>query len=622
MSGAPDEQGLKDYFGTPATPPPTGAAHDAIWSSLATAAGRVASATGYGAAEAAGDLDLSPETQASMRKIGIFNDYAKGEHSFVKSANEALIRPGVMAAQGALRLFPTVLSGAASGLEQVEKELGGGGEGKGPEPVAAGVAGGLAELARGYAEGAGIGEVGTGGFVPRPAVPRGVTASSDLPIRASAARSVAVLGEGDKGFYGAEPPTPENLQARAEAAKDAGIEPVPPTPPAADIHELARRVDPETFTQYDALSVERERLSTEVRNMNAERTASPEYATASQQIETILDRVNGVEDRLTKAAAARLEDARGRLDDIVRTDTPDQAALRQQLAQTDFTMRELAPQVSQAYRTAQDMLPEPVPFAETAKGPEGEAEMPAEVPKAEAAPAAEEPAQPTAPAALGATQEGEAAVAPPNVVGETLGAPQPRPRTPYGVREIEGTGEVKERGLSQSVEANAVAKGLAEDLGDLPQYRQMDFAKQADDAAAYLKENPDEARAVALGTRAAPKGLLYQSVFETVKQAAERDGDIDTLRQLANSRQATRLTEAGREIGYAGYANRDRVSDAVSAIQEVQAAREAAFADRGLDATVEKAKLERADRAELAKEKRAVVSKPPAWQALIDSWKC
>lgn len=615
-------------------------------------------ATGYGAADAAASLGLSPETQQWLRNAGDLKGYADAEQGFSKSVSEAVIRPAISGAHQTLQDFSSGLNRRSTAAGHTFMEGLRGEVDKNADPVTQDIQSlkGLYDMFSG-ALGTVTAPIGAAAetIVGRPletvtkgnlnlpkslmgdyaeamtqflapgaahgGEPRGVTASSDLPTRTSAARSVGVLGEGDKGFYGAEPPTPENLQARAEAAKDAGIEPVPPTPPAADIHELARRVDPETFSQYDALSVERERLSAEVRNMNTERAASPEYATASQQIETILDRVNGVEDRLTKAAAARLEDARGRLDDIVRTDTPDQAALRQQLTQTDFTMRELAPQVSQAYRTAQDMLPETVPFAEAAKA-EGEAETPAEELKAEAVPAAEETVAQPASAALGATQEGAAAVAPPNVVGETLGAPQSRPRTPYGVREIEGTGEVKERGLSQSVEANAVAKGLADDLGDLPQYRQMDFAKQADDAAAYLKENPDEARAVALGTRAAPKGLLYQSVFETVKQAAERDGDVDTLRQLANSRQATRLTEAGREIGYAGYANRDRVSDAVSAIQEVQAAREAAFADRGLDAAVEKAKVEKADRAALAKEKRAVVSKPPAWQALIDSWKC
>lgn len=110
---------------------------------------------------------------------------------------------------------------------------------------------------------------------------------------------------------------------------------------------------------------------------------------------------------------------------------------------------------------------------------------------------------------------------------------------------IEGTGEVKTRGLSAGVQEQALANKLADTLGELPEYRTMDVADQARRATELLASDAARARRVALGEEAAPHGLHPEAVFKAVEDRATIEGDVGTLRDLATGK----LTEEGTTMG-------------------------------------------------------------------------
>lgn len=618
-----------DQFFNPG-PPQSGAAHDTIWSSLASAGARILNSAGYGAQQGWGadTPDLDQGSIAALRKAGVFNDYSTGHEVFLKSANEALLRGAASAAELVAHAPGTVVGGLTGAAQQIGEEI----KGKGASPV-------RSALAYPFAAGGEAGEDLQGGALGElPAFSEvGLTertaqaAQSERVMQAAKARSTAVIGEGEAGYYGAQPVTPENLQARTEAAGEAGIEPPAPEPAAVDIHEVARRIDPETFQQYDALAAERETQRQALSDMVAEREKTPEALQAKAEIDEIAGggseteraaRLDAVRASAPEAVIAKLDDAQGRLDAALSTDTPEMVEARNKLMDADFAMRELAPTVSQAYRQAADMMPEQIPPKATGAAPEAEAEKgEAQTPKA-AEPAKPESAAPAEPGQPGA--EGQPPVLPveaEQAIAENAPAPntetaKPAPANPKGgIGKIEGTGELETRSLSEGVEANAIADGITESFGDLPEYRTLSMADQAAKAADLITKDYEGAKAVAMGEKQPPKGLLPESVFVGVEKRALAEGDVETLRQLATrSKLSTAATTMGQRIRTLG--ERDQASP-VGAILDVQAAREKDLAKR-MD--IEAAKAETVN--EIRDEVRKSASKPQAWADFIESIKC
>lgn len=189
----------------------------------------------------------------------------------------------------------------------------------------------------------------------------------------------------------------------------------------------------------------------------------------------------------------------------------------------------------------------------------------------------------------------------------------------YGnMKPVVGTGETKARGLSEGVEAKAIENGLAENFGDLPEYRQVSMADQAEKARLITwGKDYEAAKDIAMGRKSAPKGVLPESVFVAVEKRALAEGDVETLRQLATgSRLATEATTMGQRIRTLG--ERDPASP-TGAIQAVQAAREAVYAKRtGESAT---GAVER-ESANIKDEVRAAASTKADWSSFIKSIEC
>lgn len=603
--------------------PQSGAAHDTFWSAPLSAYSRILNAAGYGVQQAWGSepLGMSPEDESQLRKIGVINDYAKGDGSTLKAVNEAIIRPAVTAADIAIRALKVPFGLVAGASGQTAQEI----QGEHPTPLRTAIAtpfGGLGEMAGAAPE----------GFIPE-------LGPIGHAIEATRARSVGVLGEGEAGYHEVAPLTPENVQARTAAAKESGTPEPVPEPPASpssmpkeepvapDIHELARNVDPETFQKYDALAIQKDQARNTLERLAVERQSSPEVKQASADIEDILQgqdasHIESVFEPDTPIRQ-RLSAAQDRPDAALRTDTPAMAEARKSLVDADIAQRDLVPDVASAYRQAQDMVPPEVrgheltpeqneTVASAYVGPEEAAKAKTTAPEGYEAPSLKAEAlnrefPKVAPKESSAEEVSGKA---PNVVGDqTLGGTERAP--------VEGTGELKERGLAKSVKAKALEDGLSDTFGDLPQYRRLNMEDQAAKAIKVIKNDYEAAKAMAMGDKSPPKDILPATMFVAVENHARAIGDVDTIRDLATkSKLLEQATEAGRTIRT--YGERDPHSP-VKAIQEVQKAREEAAGSRGkVDVEKEKAK----DVADMKSEIRKASSPRPKWEDFIRAIQC
>ncbi len=188
-------------------------------------------------------------------------------------------------------------------------------------------------------------------------------------------------------------------------------------------------------------------------------------------------------------------------------------------------------------------------------------------------------------------------------------------RTTQTLKPIEGTGELKTRGVASSIEASAIEKGLTDTFGDLPEYQSVNFKDQARMVSDLITKDPGGARAIAMGDKAAPKGVVPEMVAVGVEKAAHEAGDVQTLRDLANSKLTTAATTMGQRI--AAYGQRDSASP-VDAIKEVQDARQAALEAKGTDLAKATDSTIKNIKSEVAK----VRSARPAWEDFVKQITC
>lgn len=183
---------------------------------------------------------------------------------------------------------------------------------------------------------------------------------------------------------------------------------------------------------------------------------------------------------------------------------------------------------------------------------------------------------------------------------------------------IKGTGEMKARGLSEGVEAKAIENKLTKGFGDLPEYKTVNMREQSVMASELLAKDPGQAKRIAMGQESPPKGLIPESVFTAVENKAIKEGDINTVRELAT---ASKLTSEATTMGQRirSLAERDPESP-IAAIQEVLKVREEVAMRR---AGVKDLASAKKDIASKIKEeiKRNLPSKQ-SWTEFIDSIEC
>lgn len=188
---------------------------------------------------------------------------------------------------------------------------------------------------------------------------------------------------------------------------------------------------------------------------------------------------------------------------------------------------------------------------------------------------------------------------------------------PRTLEPVKGTGEVKQRGLSQSIEAKAIESQLTDTFGELPGYQAVTVSDQAAKALDILKQDPKQAKDIAMGNTPAPQGVLPESVLVAVEKDALARGDVDTLRDLAmNSRLTTESTTMGQRL--AMLADRGDNSP-VAAIKKLQLSRTQALSEKGVDVAKETQKIATDAKNSATK---AMASSKPTWEAFVKSITC
>ena len=200
---------------------------------------------------------------------------------------------------------------------------------------------------------------------------RGPKAEKPEPTIAEAG-DVNVMGPGvtEEVFHGGHAASPEaeaSLRdtARAEMEAPGGREPTGPDP-----HVVVRRAEPELFDRYDELARQRDEFRqaiTEHHNPPAETLAAAEAHAQEIQdrLTAHIEAANGYTGgKEARSLRAELRSRQAVVDELnarskrfaagEAADTPELATLREKLLSVDNEMRDLAPQVSAAYRRAAD----------------------------------------------------------------------------------------------------------------------------------------------------------------------------------------------------------------------------------------------------------------------------
>lgn len=495
-----------------------------------------------------GFMELSPETEQALRKGGIWNDYERGQKDFFAEHRERAWKALAGTVNTTIRAGEAAIAAPIGAFGQFLENIGV----LSQEDFEAALADPGVLMA--------VGPFGEAG-----ALMVNARRAANLRVEIPKSRASAVIGEGEAGYFEARELTPENAQARVEAAREAGIPAPVPEPVAPDVHVLARRVNPPAFEQFDALEAAKGAHRETIQTLAASREAIPEAVQAQAAIKAALDKIQAAGWKVTEASGKRLTEAQERLARVLDVETPEILRARKALLAADEAQKALLPEIASAYRQSREMMP-PI--------------------EKQVAEATEELSAGRLPEEIGLPPTKEIA-APPQVLEE--GAAGPRIT---GTRPLQGTGPLKTRGLSENIEASAIEANLTQSFGDLPEYHQLSMADQARLATEFVATKPDEALAVALGEKAAPKGLSPASVLVMVEKQAQAAGDVETLRRLATeSRLTTTATEAGRFIRILG--ERDPTS-AAGAMHLVQEARRAALEKRNATALKDAAKEIRA----------------------------
>ena len=330
-------------------------------------------------------LGLSDQSADWLRKAGVFNDLDEGHQSWLRTFNEALIRPAVAGLDAAWRSGTALLRGSQAAVAAVGEQAEAGGL-----PGAAALARDIAAIPEAFPRGtAELGMPTPPAAAEHPIAPEATAEAirALTPPDLAQARSLGVIGEGEAGWKGlgaveAAPPVEDARAAAVKRIRQAAEEQpggfgetaAAPSEPAIsavpDIHQIARQIDPGTFQQYDALTARQDTYRrwlddlAETRQQNAEASAPN------------ADEIADLQGRLETATGRRAANWHRRLDELlperdayiadqVSRDSPDMARVRQALQENDYRMRDLAEPVSAAYRSAQEQMP----VAEAAASP-------------------------------------------------------------------------------------------------------------------------------------------------------------------------------------------------------------------------------------------------------------
>lgn len=331
-----------------------------------TAVGRIMDAVGHGIGEGFGDapLGLSPESQEYFTKAGLLPDYKNGQTGVMRAIGQAFIAPAAAVTDLILRGGSAAIGGTERLATQTGEEVG------------------LPSFGKGAAE---IIDYQTqrGDIIP---------ALNSAPRLIKQARGQAVIGEGEAGYFGTSEPTPEELKQRNAAAvafhteQDAlhEAQAVPPAEPKAPItpeqqtvHDVARSIAPDTFGEYDALQTRKDSYTTFFNDLIAKHREDAEAsAPHNAEIEELRAKMEDANARKSKIYQEQIDQLAEKNEDYVNERmnpnnfSDDIKNVRGELAKVTQRIGDLAPDVRDAYRKAQEQMPKEETTPESVPSPQ------------------------------------------------------------------------------------------------------------------------------------------------------------------------------------------------------------------------------------------------------------
>lgn len=248
-------------------------------------------------------LGLSDESTEYLKKIGIFNDYQKGQASLVKTANEVLLRPAAVVLDAVIRRgLPAMFRGGQAVVQQVGEEVG-----------APNLAREIAALPEAFPTGL----HGPVSGMPIPGLGLGESIRN-TPGLVEAARNMRVIGAGERGWAGTGPveapkTEPVKIETVPQPVSGKPEQPSPMTPPppvtaiepeiiTPDIHTAARQAAPDVFARYDTLKQQQDGLQKWLAEREAQGQSEP-------GVKAYLDGVNKELDELSPQVKAAYQQA-------------------------------------------------------------------------------------------------------------------------------------------------------------------------------------------------------------------------------------------------------------------------------------------------------------------------
>ncbi len=176
---------------------------------------------------------------------------------------------------------------------------------------------------------------------------------------------------------------------------------------------------------------------------------------------------------------------------------------------------------------------------------------------------------------------------------------------------IEGTGKEVISTRGADVLKAAVEKKLTDSVGELPTHNQMDMKEQSSLAVDFAEKNPEQALSIAKGEALPPLHILPESIYTALEIKAIKEGDVQTLQDLAQSKIPTYAGQRMKALDSAD------PNSPVKIMRDIQAAREAKLEKTGGAPKAKKAIVD-----EIKTEIKKTASKRPTWEEFINQVKC
>jgi len=199
--------------------------------------------------------------------------------------------------------------------------------------------------------------------------------------------------------------------------------------------------------------------------------------------------------------------------------------------------------------------------------------------------------------------------------------PPEKPKKESPLLQVESIRKVS--GLARGVEALAVANKVIDSLDNLSEYDTIQIKDQEEKASALILEDYERAKRIAFGLEAPPLGVQKFMVFKTVEDLANKQGDINTIIKLSQSRLTTESSEAAQTLRI--LAERDPLSP-VSAIRDIVRIREKTaekrLASKKTTLQKERATLKKTYRTQIRAESVKIRPTKETWASFVQSIQC